>query len=272
MKLIPESTAITEHTDLSGKLGRRYVSIRQFTEGLAAPLSSEDCSIQSMPDASPVKWHLAHTTWFFETFVLAPHCRGYRTFDAAYRVLFNSYYNTVGEKHPRAERGMLSRPGLKEIIAYRRHVDEAMVAFFAMEHSPEEVAELIELGLQHEQQHQELILTDLKHLLSRNPLKPAYQKQWPLTPIRARERKWIFFDAGMRQIGHIGARLLLRQRDAAPSRLARCISDRLASGDSRGFHRVHRRRWLSAAGVVALVRVGRRHCPRVARPPVLGAA
>ncbi len=195
----------TEHTDLSGEHARRYVSIRQFSESLAAPLSAEDCAIQSMPDASPVKWHLAHTTWFFETFVLAPHCHAYRPFDIAYRVLFNSYYNTVGDKHPRAERGMLSRPGLNQIIAYRRHVDQAMLAFFAAVQPPADIAELIELGLQHEQQHQELILTDVKHLLSRNPLKPAYQKQWPLTPIQARERRWIFFEASMRQIGHSGA-------------------------------------------------------------------
>ena len=128
MDSIPD---FTEHTDPSGEHARRYVSIRQFSESLAAPLSAEDCAIQSMPDASPVKWHLAHTTWFFETFVLAPHCHAYRPFDIAYRVLFNSYYNTVGDKHPRAERGMLSRPDLNQIIAYRRHVDQAMLAFFA---------------------------------------------------------------------------------------------------------------------------------------------
>ena len=153
-----------------------------------------------MPDASPVKWHLAHTTWFFETFVLAPHRSGYRAFDAAYRVLFNSYYNAVGDKHPRPERGMLSRPSLDQVLAYRRHVDGAMADLLA---SGEGLA-LVELGLQHEQQHQELILTDLKHLLSRNPLKPAYQKQWPLTPIRAREPHWIGFAGGLCEIGYDG--------------------------------------------------------------------
>jgi ergothioneine biosynthesis protein EgtB len=152
-----------------------------------------------MPDASPVKWHLAHTTWFFETFVLA-HRPGYRAFDAAYRVLFNSYYNAVGDKHPRPERGMLSRPSLEEVLAYRRHVDGAMVELLATD----EAAALVELGLQHEQQHQELILTDIKHLLSRNPLQPAYQKQWPLTPIRAREPRWIAFAGGLHEIGHDG--------------------------------------------------------------------
>src|SRR3954462_10826691 len=99
-----------------------YAAIRAATRALAAPLSAEDCAIQSVPDASPVKWHLAHTTWFFETFVVAPHCAGYRVFDPAYRVLFNSYYHAVGERHPRPERGMLSRPALAEILAYREHV------------------------------------------------------------------------------------------------------------------------------------------------------
>jgi ergothioneine biosynthesis protein EgtB len=184
--------------------GERYSSIRRTTHDLAAPLSAEDCAIQSMPDASPVKWHLAHTTWFFEIFVLAPHRPGYRLFEPAYRALFNSYYNAVGGRHPRPERGMLSRPGLEEVFAYRRHVDEAMLALCADESLPAEVRELIELGLHHEQQHQELILTDLKHLFSRNPLKPAYRKQWPLTSIRARERGWICVDAGLHEIGHAG--------------------------------------------------------------------
>jgi len=165
---------------------------------LTAPLSAEDCALQSMPDASPAKWHLAHTTWFFETFVLEPHAKGYRALDPAYRVLFNSYYHGVGERHPRPERGMLSRPSLDEVLAYRRHVDEAILA------ANDLPAALLELGLHHEQQHQELILTDIKHLLSRNPLKPAYQKQWPLTPIRARAPRWIGFAGGLHEIGHAG--------------------------------------------------------------------
>jgi ergothioneine biosynthesis protein EgtB len=156
-----------------------------------------------MPDASPVKWHLAHTTWFFETFVAAPRLARYRPFDPAYRSLFNSYYNAVGERHPRSERGMLSRPGLEAILRYRSHVDEAMCKLFDQHVSPE-AAGLIALGLHHEQQHQELILTDLKHLLSRNPLRPAYLKQWPLTPVRAREPRWIGFEGGACEIGHAG--------------------------------------------------------------------
>lgn len=185
-------------------LAALFHRVRAATEKLAHGLSAEDCAIQSMPDASPVKWHLAHTTWFFETFVLAPNLRGYRPFDPAYRVLFNSYYNAVGDKHPRPERGMLSRPGLDEVLAYRRHVDQAMHRLLADTPVSLALAELIELGSHHEQQHQELILTDLKHLLSRNPLRPAYQKPWPLTPIRARVRGWIPYPGGLQEIGHAG--------------------------------------------------------------------
>jgi ergothioneine biosynthesis protein EgtB len=173
----------------------RYLAIRDATVALSTPLSAEDCALQSMPDASPVKWHLAHTTWFFETFILEGR-RGYRPFDPSFRVLFNSYYNAVGDKHPRPERGMLSRPGLDEVLAYRRHVDEAMATVH--EHP------LLELGLNHEQQHQELILTDLKHLLSRNPLLPAYHKAWPLTTVRPAASRWIAFAGGLREIGFAG--------------------------------------------------------------------
>src|SRR5918993_4128245 len=129
-----------------------YRAVRQATLDLVAPLSAEDCAIQSMPDASPAKWHLAHTTWFFETFVLQPHVPGYRVFEATYGYLFNSYYNAIGERHPRPERGMLSRPLLDEVLAYRRHVDDAMLAVREL---PEPAAKLLELGLHHEQQHQE---------------------------------------------------------------------------------------------------------------------
>jgi len=199
MPMRPESRPRQE----SG-LALRYPRVRGATEALAKGLSAEDCALQSMPDASPVKWHLAHTTWFFETFLLENRT-GYRPFDPAYRVLFNSYYNAIGEKHPRPERGMLSRPRLEEILAYRRHVDQAMASLVGdTSNLAPATRELVELGLQHEQQHQELILTDLKHLLSLNPLKPAYQKPWPLTPIRARVRDWIPHPEGTYDIGHAG--------------------------------------------------------------------
>jgi len=189
----PDQHSAARGTPLAG----RFAAVREASERLAAPLSPEDCTIQSMPDASPVKWHLAHTTWFFETFILEPHLPGYRAFDPAYRVLFNSYYNGIGDKHPRPERGMISRPGLEEVLAYRKHVNEAMPR--VLDRAPRA---LVELGLNHEQQHQELILTDLKHLLSRNPRKPAYQKPWPLTPVHPRKRGWIDHPAGLHDLGH----------------------------------------------------------------------
>jgi ergothioneine biosynthesis protein EgtB len=154
-------------------LGDRYQAVRRATEELCAPLSAEDCGVQSMPDASPAKWHLAHTSWFFETFVLesAP---DYRVFQPAFRTLFNSYYNAVGDRHARPARGLLSRPSLTEIQAYRRHVDQAMARLLDDEAGRARVAARVVLGLNHEQQHQELILTDIKHAFWMNPLRPAY--------------------------------------------------------------------------------------------------
>ncbi len=183
----------------------RYQLVRQTTRTLAEPLSEEDCALQSMPDASPVKWHLAHTSWFFETFVLAPHDPGYQIFDPAYRVLFNSYYNAVGDKHPRPERGLLSRPSLEDVKAYRAHVDAAMLNILRAGVTDSALHALVELGLQHEQQHQELILTDVKHLLSLNPLRPVYHASWPLTPVQGSDAAWQGFDGGLCQIGHGGA-------------------------------------------------------------------
>lgn len=184
-----------EYQDHAG----RYAAVRAQTEALAAPLSAEDCALQSMPDASPVKWHLAHTSWFFETFVL-----GGAPFREEFRVLFNSYYVGVGERHPRPDRGLLSRPPLEEVRDYRRHVDRRMEALF---HSAawREHAALIELGLNHEQQHQELILTDVKHLLSRNPLLPAYGKDVDLQSNTFSPAAWRRFPAGVREIGHDGS-------------------------------------------------------------------
>ncbi|WP_249729129.1 ergothioneine biosynthesis protein EgtB [Acidovorax sp. CCYZU-2555] len=185
-------------------LAAAYVRVRQASHALAAPLSAEDCCVQSMPDASPVKWHLAHTTWFFETFVLEPHERGFAPFHPAFRVLFNSYYQGVGARHPRAERGLITRPGLAQVLAYRAHVDARMHALLvggvdASLHA------LIELGLQHEQQHQELLLTDIKHLLSCNPLLPAYANaETARAPAEPAPLRWLPQDAGLHEIGHAG--------------------------------------------------------------------
>ncbi|RUO76155.1 ergothioneine biosynthesis protein EgtB [Idiomarina seosinensis] len=144
-----------------------YLCVRAQTMKLIASLSAEDMMLQSMPDASPVKWHLAHTTWFFETFLLQPHLEGYKPYDKAYQYLFNSYYETVGERHPRPQRGLLSRPSLEEIVDYRQYVDDAMNLLL---HAPSaEIETGVTIGLHHEMQHQELIQTDIKHALSLNP-------------------------------------------------------------------------------------------------------
>jgi ergothioneine biosynthesis protein EgtB len=155
------------HDDLAS----RYAAVRALSEALAAPLSDADATVQSMPDASPAKWHLAHVSWFFETFVLRDHAPGYRLFDATFAYLFNSYYEAEGPRHARPMRGMLTRPSLEIVLAYRAHVDEALLA--ALADLPQAARELVDLGLQHEQQHQELLLTDIQHLLSLNPLDPA---------------------------------------------------------------------------------------------------
>ncbi len=183
-------------------LAKRYGVVRAASLALAAPLSAEDCALQSMPDASPVKWHLAHTTWFFETFVLCALRPARAPFHPAFRMLFNSYYNAVGERHPRPQRGMLSRPSLGEVLAYREHVDREMAGVADDASLDAATAQLIELGIQHEQQHQELILTDVKHLLSLNPLRPAYQKHWPLTQVRSRDAGWIRVAGGRLEVGH----------------------------------------------------------------------
>jgi len=178
--------------------------VRQRTEALAAPLSAEDCQVQSMPDASPVKWHLAHTSWFFETFVLECELPGYAAFHPAYRTLYNSYYNGIGAAHPRARRGLLSRPGLDEVMAYRRHVDAAIESLVEGQQLRAAVARMIELGIHHEEQHQELLLTDVKHMLSCNPLQPAYARRWPLAAVSPQPLAWQGWEGGVRPIGHGG--------------------------------------------------------------------
>src|SRR3954451_19985724 len=153
-------------------LGERLFATRLLTLDLEAPLSDADATIQPFPDASPAKWHLAHTTWFFETFVLRDHVLGYTAFDERYAFLFNSYYEAEGPRHARPRRGMLSRPSLDEVRAYRAHVDEALER--ALPHLSAEALELIELGINHEQQHEELLLTDILAAFAENPLQPAY--------------------------------------------------------------------------------------------------
>ncbi|UYN97943.1 MAG: ergothioneine biosynthesis protein EgtB [Enhydrobacter sp.] len=181
----------------------RVVSVRSMTERLASPLSPEDQTVQSMPEASPTKWHLAHTTWFFETFLLRPSVPNYRAFDPAYDYLFNSYYEAVGPRHPRPQRGLISRPGVGEILAYRRHVTEAMAAAVAGGRLAA-ARDLVELGLHHEQQHQELLLMDAKHMLSLNPLRPAYAPAAERAIGRASALARVEFAGGLAEIGHAG--------------------------------------------------------------------
>ncbi len=183
-------------------LAERYAQVRQATLDLAAPLSAEDCQVQSMADASPVKWHLAHITWFFETFVLERFEPGFRPFDAAFRVLFNSYYHGVGAQHPRPERGLITRPTLDDVRRYRTEVDQRMQALLAVPERPAEVDALVTLGLHHEQQHQELILTDIKHAFSRHPLQPAYALRWPIASVRPHPVRWFGHEGGLVEAGN----------------------------------------------------------------------
>jgi ergothioneine biosynthesis protein EgtB len=177
-----------------------FCAVRDLTERLAAPLSAEDQTVQSMPDVSPTKWHRAHTTWFFETFVLAP---PYRPYDEDYGYLFNSYYEAVGPRHARPERGLITRPGVAEIAAYRAHVDAAMRDLLARD-VPPDTARLVELGLHHEQQHQELLVMDIQHVLSCNPLQPAYGTLPWATPRPVATDSWHEHPGGVVEIGHAG--------------------------------------------------------------------
>lgn len=184
----------------------RYARIRRTTLALCAPLATEDYVAQSMPDASPVKWHLAHTTWFFEEFVLKKYVPGYRAFHPGYGYLFNSYYQTVGQMHERAKRGLLTRPTVSEVLCYRAHVDERMQALLEQRGEDDWLIELTTLGLNHEQQHQELLLTDVKHLLSCNPLQPAYCEGEAVQSPAVRPLRFVSFDGGVREIGADGER------------------------------------------------------------------
>ncbi|MGB3200135.1 MAG: ergothioneine biosynthesis protein EgtB [Nodosilinea sp.] len=181
----------------------RYQAVRSLSEMLCEPLEIEDYGLQAMADISPPKWHLAHTTWFFETFLLQPYLDGYVDFHPGYGYLFNSYYEAIGDRHPRPQRGLLSRPTVSEVYQYRAHVDAAMAKLLAHQGSHPAVQELVALGLHHEQQHQELLLTDLKYNLAINPLHPAYRQDVAVvecacpTPL-----EFVEFAGGLHTIGH----------------------------------------------------------------------
>ncbi len=183
-----------------------FRAVRDETERRAAPLSPEDQLVQSMPDASPTKWHRAHTTWFFEQFLLGQHCPGYEAFHPDYAYLFNSYYVSAGPRHARGRRGLLTRPGAREITAYRHHVDDAVVGFLsrASDMKLAELVPLMEVGLNHEQQHQELMLTDILDAFAQNPIAPAYDTAW-LSPAAARSgADWLPLSEGVHSIGYAG--------------------------------------------------------------------
>lgn len=183
-------------------LSMRYLRSRASTLALCQHLQPEDFVVQSMPDVSPTKWHLAHITWFFEHFLLKPFAPGYESFNDAYDYLFNSYYYSVGDMHRRPDRGLLTRPSVKDIIAYRIYVDEAMYALIEQRGDDAEVRQRVELGINHEQQHQELLLTDIKHVFSRNPLLPSVNPQLERPPVRD-SQKHVFIPgtAGISEIG-----------------------------------------------------------------------
>ncbi|MEO1146443.1 MAG: ergothioneine biosynthesis protein EgtB [Cyanobacteria bacterium J06638_22] len=184
----------------------RYGQVRQLSEALAAPLAIEDYGIQSMPDVSPTKWHLAHVTWFFETFLLRPYLKDYIVFHPKFGYLFNSYYEAIGQRHPRSERGLLSRPTVEEVYRYRAYVDDAMRSLLSTQADHPDVQERTILGLHHEQQHQELLLTDIKHVLAINPLRPAYREDLPQFESAPTPRKetWLDYPENRYTIGFEG--------------------------------------------------------------------
>jgi ergothioneine biosynthesis protein EgtB len=233
-------------TQAASALRDKFREVRAASLALAAPLSAEDQCIQSMPDASPTKWHLAHTTWFFETVLLQPHAAGYRPFDVRFHYLFNSYYEALGPRHPRPQRGLLTRPSVDEVHAYRSHVDEAVLALLDRDIGEQDwaaIEPIVTLGLNHEQQHQELLLTDILHALSCNPLLPAYKPAaGPALRLAAvpPAMRWLPQTGGVVQVGHEGPQLGFAFDNETPRHAALlqpyAIADRLVNcGDYAQF-------------------------------------
>ena len=202
----PTVTTAASSAQRREHLAARFRSVRAETEARASPLSAEDQLIQSMPEASPAKWHRAHTTWFFEQFVLRPRDPGYRIFDDDFAFLFNSYYVAAGSRHARPQRGLITRPGLAEVAAYRTHVDRAMLQLIAHPDDDvfEAIAPLVEIGLHHEQQHQELLLTDILHAFAQNPLSPAYDPHWRFPAPPRGQGVYAGLPEGIHTIGYEG--------------------------------------------------------------------
>jgi len=203
-RIAPAPSLFSDSGTSAQNLVEAYLSVRGETERRAGPLSAEDQVVQSMPDASPAKWHRAHTTWFFEQFLLGEHCEGYRVFHPDYAFLFNSYYVSAGPRHARHARGLLTRPGVEDVTAYRRHVDAEVVKFFqtADEATLLRLAPLVEVGLNHEQQHQELMLTDILHAFAQNPIPPAYDASWRFPTSTSAGGEWLTLNEGIHSVGH----------------------------------------------------------------------
>ncbi|WP_183576590.1 ergothioneine biosynthesis protein EgtB [Mucilaginibacter sp. X5P1] len=194
-----ETAAYTEQLTLA----ERYIKVRKHTEKICAPLQTEDYVVQPVVDVSPPKWHIGHTTWFFETFILKPYFMGYQEYNPEFNYVFNSYYETVGNRVIRTDRGNLSRPTVIDIMRYREYVDDAMNKFLCEEPS-EEVKELLVLGFNHEEQHQELLYTDIKYILGHNPLFPAYSHEYHSPKVEKTDEDFIMMDAGIYEIGFNG--------------------------------------------------------------------
>jgi ergothioneine biosynthesis protein EgtB len=201
---VSPATPVARSSRAAAAVSEALAAARARTLALAAPLSAEDACVQSMPDASPAKWHLAHTTWFFEHFILAARSPGYRAFHERYDYLYNSYYLTAGQMHARPRRGLVTRPSLEDVLAYRAHVDEAMQELLARERGDARLEFLATLGINHEQQHQELLLTDIKHLFAQNPLLPAYKELPPPGNAAAAPLAWLPGRTGSVDLGHAG--------------------------------------------------------------------
>ena len=240
-RVVADRARATPAAEDRARLAGRYAEVRGHSEALAAPLSAEDQCVQSMPDASPAKWHLAHTSWFFEAVVLRPHAPGYRVYDERFFYLFNSYYEALGPRHPRTQRGLLTRPSAAEVLAYRHHVDAGMRAFLdGADTSAWQAAQaLFTLGLHHEQQHQELLLTDALHLLWCNPLLPAYGAAPALRLAHAEQPlRWLPVPEAIVEMGHDGTGFAFDNEGPRHRRLLPAceIADRLVScGDFARF-------------------------------------
>jgi len=201
--MIREMTVADSLHKRQESVAARFQAVRQHTRRICSTLQPEDCVIQSMPDVSPIRWHLAHTTWFFETFVLKSFA-DYQSLFPKYEFLFNSYYNAVGAQFPRDRRGLLSRPTVSEVLAYRQQIDDRVMAYLCFKGKwSDSLLETVELGLHHEQQHQELMLTDIKHVFSCNPLFPAHV-EGVIQESTPPQQEWVEYDAGLREIGHDG--------------------------------------------------------------------